>query len=53
MTEYDLAQRERMRQALLAYMKQHKIGVPRLAQRIKETRSAETPRSRLRLFSAL
>src|SRR5271166_1313909 len=37
MTEYDLAQRERLRQTLLAYMKEHKIGVPRLAERIKET----------------
>ena len=30
MTEYDLAQRERIRETLLAYMKEHKIGVPRL-----------------------
>jgi hypothetical protein len=37
MTEYDLAQREQLRQTLLAYMKEHKIGVPRLAARIKET----------------
>jgi hypothetical protein len=37
MTEYDLAQRERIREALLAYVKEHKIGVPRLAQRITET----------------
>ena len=37
MTEYDLAQRERIREALLAYAKEHKIGVPRLAARIKET----------------
>ena len=37
MTEYDLAQRERIRETLLAYMKEHKIGVPRLAARIKET----------------
>lgn len=37
MTEYDLPHRERIREALLSYMKEHKVGVPRLAQRIKET----------------
>jgi hypothetical protein len=36
MTEYDLAQREQIREALIAYAKEHKIGVPRLASRIKE-----------------
>jgi hypothetical protein len=34
-TEYDLAERERIRQALLAYMREHKIGTPTLAKRIK------------------
>ena len=29
MTEYDLAQRERIREMLLAYVKEHKIGMPR------------------------
>ena len=37
MTEYDLPQRERIREALLTYMKEHKVGVPRLAQRIEQT----------------
>ena len=48
MTEYDLAQREQLRQTLLAYMKEHKIGVPRLAARIKETvhRNPEIPVNR-------
>jgi hypothetical protein len=36
MSEYDLAQRDRIREALLAYVKEHKIGVPRLAARIKD-----------------
>jgi len=52
MTEYDLAQRERLRQTLLAYMKEHKIGVPRLAARIKETvhRNPEIPVKTLQRF---
>ena len=52
MTEYDLAQRERIREALLAYMKEHKIGVPRLAARIKETvhRNPEIPVKTLQRF---
>jgi hypothetical protein len=52
MTEYDLAQRERIRQALLAYMKEHKIGVPRLAARIKEAvhRNPEIPVKTLQRF---
>lgn len=37
MTEYDLPHRERIREALLIYMKEHKVGVPRLAQRIEQT----------------
>ena len=37
MTENDLARRERIRQALLAYVKEHKIGVPQLAKRVTET----------------
>jgi hypothetical protein len=52
MTEYDLAQREQLRQTLLAYMKEHKIGVPRLAARIKETvhRNPEIPVKTLQRF---
>ncbi len=52
MTEYDLAQRERIRQALLAYAKEHKIGVPRLAARVKETvhRNPEIPVKTLQRF---
>jgi hypothetical protein len=52
MAEYDLAQREQIRQALLAYMKEHKIGVPRLAQRVKETvhRNPEIPVKTLQRF---
>ena len=30
MAEYDQAQRERIREALLAYVKEHKIGIPTL-----------------------
>jgi len=37
MAEYDLAQRERIREALLAYVKEHKIGIPTLGKRITET----------------
>jgi hypothetical protein len=37
MTEYTQTQREQVRQTLLTYMKEHKIGVPRLAARIHET----------------
>jgi hypothetical protein len=36
MTEYDLARREQIREALLAYVREHKIGIPRLAARIKD-----------------
>jgi hypothetical protein len=36
-TNYDLTERERIRQALFAYMKAHKIGVPTLAARIKDS----------------
>jgi hypothetical protein len=52
MTGYDLAQRERIRQTLLDYMKEHKIGVPRLAQRVKETvhRNPEIPVKSLQRF---
>ena len=52
MTEYDLAQRERIRETLLAYMKEHKIGVPRLAARIKEAvhRNPEIPVKTLQRF---
>ena len=52
MAEYDLAQRERIRETLLAYMKEHKIGVPRLAARIKETvhRNPEIPVKTLQRF---
>ena len=52
MTEYDLGQRERIRETLLSYMKEHKIGVPRLAARIKETvhRNPEIPVKTLQRF---
>jgi hypothetical protein len=40
-SEFDLAERERIRQALLAYMKQHGIGTPTLAKRIKESHPRE------------
>jgi hypothetical protein len=52
MTEYDLAERERLRRTLLAYMKEHKIGVPRLAQRVKDTvhRNPEIPVKTLQRF---
>jgi len=52
MAEYDLAQREQLRQTLLAYMKEHKIGVPRLAARIKEAvhRNPEIPVKTLQRF---
>jgi hypothetical protein len=33
--EFDLSERERIRQALLAYMRENKVGVPTLAERIK------------------
>lgn len=36
MANFDQAQREAIRTALLAYMKQHGIGVPRLGDRIKK-----------------
>jgi hypothetical protein len=47
-----LAHRERIREALLVYMKEHKIGVPRLAARIKETvhRNPEIPVKTLQRF---
>jgi hypothetical protein len=52
MTDYDLAHRERIRETLLAYMKEHKIGVPRLAARITETvhRNPEIPVKTLQRF---
>jgi hypothetical protein len=52
MTEFDLAEREQLRQTLLAYMKEHKIGVPRLAQRVKDTvhRNPEIPIKTLQRF---
>ena len=52
MTEYDLAHRERIRETLLSYMKEHKIGVPRLAARIKEAvhRNPEIPVKTLQRF---
>jgi hypothetical protein len=52
MSEYDLAQRERIRETLLSYMKEHKVGVPRLAARIKETvhRNPEIPVKTLQRF---
>ena len=52
MTEYDLAQRERIRETLLSYMKEHKVGVPRLAARIKEAvhRNPEIPVKTLQRF---
>jgi hypothetical protein len=52
MTEYDLGRREQIRDALLAYMKEHGIGVPRLAQRIKEKvhRSPVVPVKTLQRF---
>jgi hypothetical protein len=52
MGEHDLEERGRIREALLAYMKQHKIGVPRLSQRIKETvhRNPEVPVKTLQRF---
>ena len=45
MAEYDLAQRERIREALLAYVKEHKIGVPRL-ERASRKPFTETLKSR-------
>ena len=36
-SEFDLAERERIRQALLSYMREHKIGTPTLAKRIEES----------------
>jgi hypothetical protein len=36
MTEYGQTQREQVRQTLLTYMREHKIGVPTLAARIRE-----------------
>ena len=52
--EFDLAERERIRQALLAYMKEHKIGVPTLAARIKAShpREMEIPWKTLQRFLA-
>ena len=39
--EFDLSERERIRQALLAYMREHKIGTPTLAERIKKSHPRE------------
>lgn len=39
--EFDLTERERIRWALIDYMKAHKIGVPTLADRIKKSRPRE------------
>jgi hypothetical protein len=52
MSEFDLAQREQTRQALLEYMKRHEIGVPRLAKRIRESvsRHPEIPIKTLQRF---
>jgi len=52
MAEYDLAQRQKIRETLLAYMKEHQIGVPRLAQRIKANlhRQPEIPVKTLQRF---
>ena len=52
MAEYDLAQRERIREALLAYVKEHKIGIPTLGKRITETvhRNPEIPVKTLQRF---
>lgn len=54
MTEFDQAQREETRQALLRYMRQHKIGVPRLARRIRESveRNPIIPEKTLQRFLA-
>jgi hypothetical protein len=51
---YDTAERERLRAVLIAYMKQHKIGVPTLARRIIEAhpRRSEVPRRTLQRFLA-
>jgi hypothetical protein len=39
--EFDLAERDRIRWALLAYMREHKIGTPELAKRIKKSHPRE------------
>jgi hypothetical protein len=52
--EFDLTERERIRQALLAYMKEHKIGTPTLALRIRQShpREMEIPLKTLQRFLA-
>ena len=39
--EFDLTERERIRWALIDYMKAHKIGIPTLAARIKASHPRE------------
>jgi hypothetical protein len=50
--EYALAERERIRQTLLAYMREHGIGTPKLAARIKAShpRQMEIPLKTLQRF---
>ncbi len=50
--EFDLIERERIRWALIDYMKAHKIGVPTLAERIKKShpREMEIPWKTLQRF---
>ena len=52
--EFDLTERERIRWALIDYMKAHKIGVPTLAARIKapHPREMEIPWKTLQRFLA-
>ena len=52
--EFDLTERERIRWALIDYMKAHKIGVPTLAARIKAShpREMEIPWKTLHRFLA-
>ena len=50
--EFDLTERERIRWALIDYMKAHRIGVPTLAARIKAShpREMEIPWKTLQRF---
>ena len=50
--EFDLTERERIRRALIDYMKAHRIGVPTLAERIKKShpREMEIPWKTLQRF---
>ena len=54
MANYDTRERERIRAALIGYMKEHLIGVPTLAKRIKEAhpRQMEIPLRTLQRFLA-